>query len=344
MKSKLGLCVTLLGLSTTAFAQDIHFSQIAFSPLTLNPALAGANSSMQGIVNYRSQWKSVASPYKTIAASFDARVNSRRRGKQGHLALGINFFNDQSGDAKIQTTAGALSIAYHIILNKNSTFGGGLNAGFGQRVIDPNAGRWGSQYDGMKYNSNLGSGENFGTPSFTYGDYGAGLVYAYKTEEKYMTGNDHKEFNIGLSGYHLNRPTFSFLGDKNEKLYMRFNFFANAVIGLSNTRWSFMPGVYYQRQKTAQELMVGTYFRYKILEASKITGFNKGAHLALGIFYRAKDAAVAMGMIEWKQYSAGFAYDINVSSLTPVSKAQGGFEVFLRFNIFNDYVWSKSRI
>ena len=56
-------------------AQDVHFSQMEYSPLTLNPGLAGANSPMQGVVNYRSQWKSVATPYKTIAASFDARFN-----------------------------------------------------------------------------------------------------------------------------------------------------------------------------------------------------------------------------------------------------------------------------
>jgi hypothetical protein len=38
-------------------------------------------------------------------------------------------------------------------------------------------------------------------------------------------------------------------------------------------------------------------------------------------------------MFEWDQISAGFAYDINISSLTEVSRAKGGFEVFLRFNM-----------
>jgi hypothetical protein len=38
-------------------------------------------------------------------------------------------------------------------------------------------------------------------------------------------------------------------------------------------------------------------------------------------------------MFEWDQLSAGFAYDINVSSLTTVSKSRGGFELFLRFNM-----------
>jgi len=75
--SYIKLIVLLLGslAGFRSFAQDIHFSQMEYSPLTLNPALAGANSPMQGIVNYRSQWNSVAVPYKTIAASFDMRCN-----------------------------------------------------------------------------------------------------------------------------------------------------------------------------------------------------------------------------------------------------------------------------
>ncbi|MEY4602991.1 MAG: hypothetical protein RIT43_1256, partial [Bacteroidota bacterium] len=39
----------------------------------------------------------------------------------------------------------------------------------------------------------------------------------------------------------------------------------------------------------------------------------------------------------------GFAYDVNISSLTTVSKARGGFEVFLRFNM-NDGGGFRARI
>jgi hypothetical protein len=38
-------------------------------------------------------------------------------------------------------------------------------------------------------------------------------------------------------------------------------------------------------------------------------------------------------MMEYDQYSVGFAYDINISSLKTVSNAKGGFELFLRFNM-----------
>jgi type IX secretion system PorP/SprF family membrane protein len=320
-------------LSTAALAQDVHFSHMEFSPLTLNPALAGANSPMQGIVNYRSQWNSVATPYQTIAASFDARFNENKRGKKGIMAGGINFFNDKAGDLKVTTNNVNVSLAYHLILDRTSTLGLGIYTGFGQRSIDPNGGRWGSQYDGMAYNASIASGETFNSASFTFLDAGAGLVYTYKKNQGYMTQNDQRAFNWGFAMYHVNNPKYSYLNQADEKLFMRYSAFINAEIGIRNTRGSVLPGIYFQRQKSSMEIMYGLNYKYNLNEGSKVTGFNKPMALYIGLFNRFKDAMVGRVMFEWDQISAGFAYDINISSLTEVSRARGGFEMFLRFNM-----------
>ena len=45
MNSRVKYTIALLSfLGGNIFAQDVHFSQMEFSPLTLNPGLAGANS------------------------------------------------------------------------------------------------------------------------------------------------------------------------------------------------------------------------------------------------------------------------------------------------------------
>lgn len=324
---------SLFGIATRVSAQDVHFSQMEFSPLTLNPALAGANSNLQGIVNYRTQWKSVATPYKTMGASIDGRLNTNKHKRNGHLVAGLNFFNDQSGDAKVMTTNVNISLGYHLILDPTSTLGLALYTGFGQRSINPQAGRWGSQYNGMNYDANLSSGEIFTTDRFSYIDAGAGLVYTYKDQERSMRSNDGKSFNYGFAMYHVSKPHYSFYGDDAEKLFMRFSVFANGNIGLGDSKWTLMPGIYYQRQKTAQEFLIGSYFKYRLSDASRVTAINKAAFFALGVFYRNKDAVVFKGMVEWSEYSLGFAYDVNVSSLTQVSQSRGGMEVFLRYNM-----------
>lgn len=317
-------------------AQDIHFSHVEFSPLTLNPAMAGANSPMQGIINYRSQWNSVAVPYSTIAASFDARFNEKKRNKSGIIAGGLNFFNDRSGDVKVSTTNINANLAYHLILDETSTLGIGISTAYGQRSLDPSAGRWGSQYDGNTYNGGLSSGETFNSPSFGYVDAAAGIVYSYKKGEGYMTQNNKKAFTWGFAVHHLNRPKFSFYEQENERLFMRFSTFINANLGIGNTRGALLPGIYYNRQKKSNEFFYGMYYKYILTEGSKVTGFSKPLSMYIGLFHRWNDAMIAKFMIEYDQYSAGFAYDVNLSSLTEVSKARGGFELFLRFNMNNN--------
>jgi type IX secretion system PorP/SprF family membrane protein len=326
-------CIGLVSISLNGNAQDVHFSHMEFSPMSLNPGLAGANGPMQGIVNYRSQWNSVADPYKTIAASFDARFNDKKRNKSGIIAGGINFYNDQAGDLKVNTNNVNLNLAYHLILDKSSTLGLGIYSGFGQRSISPEGGKWASQYDGNAYNPNLSSGEVFNSPSFSFFDAGAGLVYTYKNGAGYMNQNKQRLINGGIAFYHVNRPNYSYINNGDEKLYMRISGFVNANIGIANTRGSILPGIYYQRQKSAQEIYFGANYKYNLHEGSRHTGFTRPMALYIGLFGRVKDALVGKLMFEYDQFSAGFAYDINISSLTEVSRSKGGFELFLRFNM-----------
>jgi type IX secretion system PorP/SprF family membrane protein len=314
-------------------AQDIHFTHMEYSPLTLNPALAGANSPMQAIVNYRSQWSSVAIPYQTIAASFDARFNENKRQKKGIMAGGINFFNDKSGDLKVLTTSANIHLAYHLILDRMSTLGLGIYSGFGQKSIDQSTGRWGNQFNGMSYDASVGNGESFNNPSFTFLDAGAGAVYAYKKNQGYLTQNNQRALNAGFAMYHLNRPGNSFIDKDSEQLDMRMSAFMNATIGIDNTKGSVMPSIYFQRQKSSTEIFYGVYYKYQINEGTMYTGFNKPMAIYLGVFNRFKDAMVAKVMLEWDQFTSGFGYDINISSLATVSKSKGGFELFLRFNM-----------
>ncbi len=329
---------------SSTFAQDVHFSHMEYSPLTLNPALAGANSPMQGIVNYRSQWNSVAVPYSTIAASYDARFNENKRDKKGIVAGGINFFNDQAGDLRVTTTNVNLNLAYHLKLDRKSTLGVGIYSGFGQRSISPGEGKWASQFTGSGFNTGIESGETFNNASFGYFDAGTGILYRYASEEGYMTQNRGMILNAGFAMYHVSRPRYSYMNQQDEQLNMRASAFVNAEIGIHNTRGAVLPGIYYQRQGTAQEIFMGAYYRYNLNEGSKVTGFSKPMSLSVGLFGRIKDAMVGKIMFTFDQYSAGFAYDINVSSLTVVSRARGGFELFLRYNMGQSNGTNRSRI
>src|ERR1700741_4799335 len=80
-------------------AQDIHFSQFNEAPLLINPANTGLfNGYSRANLNYRNQWSSAGSPFKTIAASFDAEIGLKKA-KGAYLGLGGFVFQDKAGAA-----------------------------------------------------------------------------------------------------------------------------------------------------------------------------------------------------------------------------------------------------
>jgi type IX secretion system PorP/SprF family membrane protein len=330
--------------SFATFAQDVHFSSMDFSPLTLNPAMAGANYDLQANVNYRTQWNSVAAPFQTIAASADMRLNANKRNTAGHLAVGINFFNDRAGQERISTNNVNISLAYHLKMNQSNTIGLGIYSGLGQRSFDPNGGMWGSQYNGMSYDASLSSNETFNNASFSMFDAGAGLVYTYSEGESRMRSNDGLKINAGFAAYHVNRPNYSFINDGEERLYMRFSAFANASIGIGNTNTFLEPAIYAQFQGPALEVLMGTDYRILINEGSKRTGNVKRTSIAIGGYYRNQDAIVARISMSYDGLTGGFAYDFNVSSLAVVSNARGGAEFFLRWTMENPFSATRARI
>lgn len=325
---------------TTAevLGQDVHFSQTDFSPLNLNPALAGGNNDLSVNVNYKTQWQSIATPYQTIAASVSSIVNPNSQKKRVKLAVGIDFFNDWAGEAKLMTNSIRLHFATHLKMAEEHQLGLGLYGGLGMRNLDPTRGTWESQYNGFEYDSSLPIGEDFsgqmggrGANAF---DLGSGLFYRYATSESRMRQNDKKEVNVGVAAYHLNQPKYGFLNGSDEKLYMRFSAFFSGSFGLLNTRISLEPAVYYHRQGPANELLLGTYFKYTFVEYSKITNFVDEVTGSVGLFYRNFDALVVAFRFDWKGLGVGLSYDFNLfNSLIKTSKSRGGVEAVLRFVI-----------
>jgi type IX secretion system PorP/SprF family membrane protein len=338
------IALLLLGtVSIAAQAQDIHFSQFYMSPLTQNPGMAGVNHDMQALINYKDQWKSVATPYKTVAASFDMKLTKKK--EKGFWAAGVNFYSDKAGDAKMGTTQGNLTAAYHVPLSKYHTLGAGVQGGFVQRSINYSALQWGNQYDGTSFNSTLATGEPVGNTSFTYADMGAGLVWNFNNTAGgvNVTDNHDLKATAGFSVFHIHQPGYSFY-DSGEKLYMKYVLHGNALYSIKNTKIAIAPGFMYYRQGKAQEIFLGSLVRYKFKQDSKYTGFQEGAAFSLGGFVRTKDAVALAMLLEYSNYAIGISYDVNTSGLKAASDMKGGMEISLRFVNPNPFLYqSKSR-
>ena len=102
-------------------AQDLHFTQFYNAPLKLNPANAGAfKGDLRVISNYRNQWSSIQSPFKTFAFSIDLPV-FKYKWKNSYLGLGLDVVNDRAGDLGLGSTQIDITASNILSLNKQMT-------------------------------------------------------------------------------------------------------------------------------------------------------------------------------------------------------------------------------
>lgn len=338
-------CLIILGVFTLQCsftqAQDIHFSQYRETPLLINPAQTALNKDIRIVLNYKDQWRSFVSPYKTFAFSGETKINSKQN-KNNYIGLGLQFYSDKAGDSKMRSTTGSINISGIITLNEKSKLGLGIMGGFGQRTIDYSSLQWESQYVGMAYNPNAPSGEQEGANSYTYPDVGAGIAWNLGKDQMYISANNGVHATLGISVFHFGLPQYSYYNQTSEKLNTKFIGHGNIEFGIQNTSLLIAPELFFVKQGTQQEIIVGSVFKYVLQEGSKYTGNKKSSAVSLGAVYRIGDAFVPSLMYEYSNYAIGISYDVNLSKLRTVSTLRGGFEISLRFVTPNPF-GAKSR-
>ncbi|MCC7303343.1 MAG: PorP/SprF family type IX secretion system membrane protein [Bacteroidia bacterium] len=323
-------------------AQDIHFSQFRNAPLFVNPAYAGDfPGRVRAVMNYRNQWVAAGAPFKTFAASFDMPVY-RMKKKGSLLGGGLSFYSDRAGDINIRNNSIQLSASGVIMLSRRTKLGMGLQGGAGNHSADYSELLWGNQYTGtgQGYDPALPNNETGGTNSYWYPDFSAGVFYEYNNSEFSFSGREMFFINAGATVFHVNTPDWSF-SNSTDKLFMKYLGHLNMRYDFKGTAWGVLPSLLFQMQGPHQELNLGMLVRYRLNQATKITGFKSENAVYFGAYYRHKDAVIPQFFFEMADYSIGISYDVNISSYRSASNMRGGFEISLKYNNLTDAVFKR---
>ncbi len=296
-----------------AAAQDIHFSQYEASPLNLNPAQAGNFSGdYRFTANHRSQWGSVTIPFRTFSGAYDM---SFRKKSNGWFGAGILLNSDRAGDSRMGILQGNIVLSYTSKLNRDSTLflSFGMSAGMAQRSVDYSRLTFDEQFDGQAYNPALNNWQNLGNISFTFFDCAAGMNWHYRSPGRFR-------INAGTAFSHLNTPSQAFLAASASRLPLKTAIYAIPEIKITS-EFDLIPSMLYQRQSSFSELCGGVTGRYILRSQSGYT-----SALYLGVSLRKSDALVFLAAMDYRDFRAGFSYDVNTSGLRPASNGWGGFE------------------
>ncbi|MEM7103049.1 MAG: PorP/SprF family type IX secretion system membrane protein [Bacteroidota bacterium] len=319
----------------TASAQDIHFSQFYMSPLNLNPAMTGVMSCTHRLVaNYRNQWASVlkSNAYNTYSVSYDNRIPV---GRYDNFGWGVSFWGDRAGTSSFQTLEGRASFAYSKRMagsrKKASYLTAGADIGVAQRSIDFLNLQFGTQNNNGVFDENLPSQEQFSLNNFMFVDMSAGLLW-------YSILDENSNFYLGGVFSHLTRADQSFSGDDTqfESLYSKITAHAGGEFMISD-RIGLVPGVVAFFQGPSFQVNTGTSFKFRLGNGRRnYQAFHLGGWFRLANTYTGSihaDAAIAQVRFDYNEFSLGFSFDVNVSSLKPATNSNGAYELSLVYKI-----------
>jgi type IX secretion system PorP/SprF family membrane protein len=325
------LCLTMMLAAVAVQAQDIHFSQFYQSPLNLNPAMTGVmNCNHRIVANYRNQWASVlkSNAYNTYSASYDQKIPV---GRYDYFGLGGTMWGDKAGASQFGTIQARLSGSYAKKMGgyrkKAHYLVLGADAGVSQRSINSANLQWPSQNDNGQFNPNL-AGENITNPNFFFVDLSAGALW-------FSVLDENNSFYFGGAFSHLNRANQSF-EKANIPLYSKFTFHAGGEF-LTGQRFGLVPGVVSFFQGPSWQVNFGNSFKFLLGNSRRYNqAFQIGAwarlanRLANG---KLMDALILSTRFDYEQFTIGFSYDINTSSLSTASNGNGAFEFSLVYKI-----------
>jgi type IX secretion system PorP/SprF family membrane protein len=289
--------------STEGYAQDPEFTQFYANPLYLNPAFAGTARCPRVAMNYRNQWPALSGTYVTTSVSYDQHVESLYGG------LGLMVTSDKAGEATLNTTTINALYSYQLKISRSFSLRFGVMASYFQKSLDWNKLTFGDMIDprrGFVYQTgDVPRGGTVGNIDFSAGVLGFS-----------------ESFFVGFAVHHLTEPNESLITG-NSPLPMKITGHAGAVIPLSNSKYSsndakISPNLMYRSQGTFQQLNMGMYL-------------SKGP-LVGGVWYRNKDAFIALIGISTPNVKMGYSYDVTVSKLTNASGGSHEISFTINFN------------
>jgi type IX secretion system PorP/SprF family membrane protein len=337
-----GLSALIALAGTSAFAQDIHFTQFNAAPLTINPAFTGNfNGTVRAAGIYRNQWNSVTVPFRTYCATVDAPIVMDLAGDD-FLAAGLQVYSDKAGDLALSNTSVLASVAYHKYLGGGSandqpdkSLSVGFQGGYNSKSIDLSKAYFGDEFLNGSFAPGTSEQYPYLNNNVNFWTVNAGIAWAHKTGERFA-------YTIGIGANNLNQPAQSFDNRRRTSdvgLAMRYTAQVGAIAKVSE-RLSLLPVVLYQSQATATEVIVGNEFNFALANPNYS---SVATAVFLGVFYRNSDAVMATVGVDFKGFRFGVGYDYNISALKDASAGRGGFEIMLRYIAPNPFDFAGRR-
>ncbi|MBI2966654.1 MAG: type IX secretion system membrane protein PorP/SprF [Bacteroidetes bacterium] len=240
----------------------------------------------------------------------------------GFLGAGITFIRDEAGDSEFGITQMNISLSSSKHFDSYHLVSAGLQGGVAQRSVSPEKLQWGSQWNGNRYDETIAPDEPLFSENFSFADFSGGLLWTFNNER-------NTKVHAGISALHLNRPKQYFYTNY-KNLYSKIVFLGSGEFLISGSRTSLLPSLLTVKEGPSKEIITGLMVRQNFAGGE---GDEAGSETSVsgGIYSRLSDAFILAGQIQYRNFSFGIAYDVNVSGLSVASKGRGGLEIAITY-------------
>nr|WP_321450916.1 PorP/SprF family type IX secretion system membrane protein [uncultured Carboxylicivirga sp.] len=301
-------------LNNVGYAQNIHFSNVYVTHLTLNPANIGNFIGDMRVVGlYRAQGTNISKPYSTFYTSFEKPFFPF--GEQ--IDFGIYYSYDNSAGNTLPAHYLYLSLAKKLKLSQSLSFSTGIQLGYNRRMFDGTNETFPDQYnrDLGSFDPHLPTSELFEMSTSSSFSAGVGFL-AIKT----FNG---KNASIGYSMQNINRPNDTFFNIE-YKTNIR-NVFHLKVDYTFADHFFALPALVLIMQGKAKQSLLGTNIGYDLKETSELDNIMAGVFVRNGILNDVESLIFAFGFSyhKWRFFTS---YDYDISGLKKSYSNSNGFE------------------
>ncbi|MGB0932838.1 MAG: PorP/SprF family type IX secretion system membrane protein [Lishizhenia sp.] len=343
MNKRIVFSAVLSCLVLSTKAQDITFSQVAQTPLVINPALTGVFDGWERVTaNHRSQWIGANTSFQTTSLSADLTIGKKNINDRAHLGLGLFMYNDVGGNANFGTKSAAMSLSGILPVGGGHTLSAGLQAGVGFRNGFIHNLTFENQWNGTEFDPDLPNGELGSLNSFIYPDISAGFNWMYDAKKSTFSRNENTKFMLGFAVFHANNPALEYTTGFSEQLYRKFVVHTSFSKEISRSNWvldanaiQFFQGPHYQT-------MLGLIAKNRLSSGTKLTGNKQDSYIGFGLQTRIKDAIIPTMLLELKGFSFVLSYDITLSALRNTNGG-GTLELSLTYRNLNHALFKRRR-
>ncbi len=323
MRNKITYTLLLTAIcSLNAFTQqDKHLSMWNENTSQINPAAVGImDENLRFLTNFRIQWLPITGKaFRTNTFSFDTKIITSKI-SDSHLGIGINFYNDQTGDSKFMTNSFSVPIGYNIEIDRKNSFSLGISPGYISQTLIGGNQTWNNQWNGFKFDQTIVNPETYNQKNAGF-DIGAGVQYKVAFDAT-------SHITAGISMNHINQ--------KQDEMFKQFNFHLSATKFDSYRRFGFSPQVLVSLMGPNNNILIGSSFDHELFESSQRTDYVQRSFISYGFFMRWRDALIITASFKTKGFKFGLGYDLNLSKLSSATRSSGAIELFLKYSIVSD--------